>query len=66
MKRSEMIRKIKSIIATCGPTQPTIVTAEQVLRAIEEAGMLPPEQPIPEYAHSAPNEWEPEDVDSMK
>lgn len=42
MKRSKMLRKIKSIIATCGPTQPTIVTAEQVLRACENAGMKPP------------------------
>lgn len=42
MKRSDMVREIKSIIATCGPTQPTIVTAEQVLKACEDAGMAPP------------------------
>ena len=39
MKRSKMIREIKSIIATCGPTQPTIVTAEQVLNRMEHLGM---------------------------
>jgi hypothetical protein len=42
MKRSEMVKQIKSIIATCGPTQPTIKTAKQVLKACEDAGMLPP------------------------
>jgi len=38
MKRSEIIREIKSIIATCGPTQPTIDTAIQVLDRIEKLG----------------------------
>lgn len=43
MKRSKAIKKIKSIIATRGPTQPTIDTAEQVLDMLEnELGMLPP------------------------
>jgi len=43
MKRSKVIREIKSIIATCGPTQPTIETAEKVLSRLESLGMLPPE-----------------------
>jgi hypothetical protein len=47
MKRGDMVREIKSIIATCGPTQPTIVTAEQVLSRIEAIGMLPPGYPKP-------------------
>lgn len=38
MKRSEVISEIKSIIATCGPTQPTILTAEQVLNKVEALG----------------------------
>ena len=42
MRKSEMIKRIKSIIATKGPTQPTIKTARQVLQACEDAGMLPP------------------------
>jgi len=42
MKRSDAIREIKSIIATCGPTQPTIDTAKQVLDRLEKLGMMPP------------------------
>lgn len=38
MKRSEVISEIKSIIATCWPTQPTILTAEQVLDKVEALG----------------------------
>lgn len=39
MKRSEIVSEIKSVIATVGPTQPTIVTAEQVLHVLEALGM---------------------------
>jgi len=39
MKRSKIIRKIKSIIATRGPIQPTIKTAAQVLESLERHGM---------------------------
>lgn len=59
MKRSDMLKQIKSIIATCGPTQPTVETAEQVLKACEDAGMVPPHTKVINcncYDHN----WEPE------
>jgi hypothetical protein len=72
MKRSEMIKKIKSIIATRGPTQPTIDTAQQVLDMLEEEGILPPKAWVvtnPDNPHypelhdykELVNLWEPED-----
>lgn len=72
MRRSKMIREIKSIIATRGPTQPTIDTAEQVLSKLEELGMLPPKAWIvtnpdnPRYPElqnykELVHMWEPED-----
>lgn len=42
MKRSEMVGKIKKIISICGPTQPTIDTANQIMNMLEKEGMLPP------------------------
>lgn len=67
MKRSEAVRQIKSIIATCGPTQPTIETAEQVLARLESLGMLPPPITVSDPGHFPgdsftyqANEWETE------
>ncbi len=63
MRRSEAIKKIKSIIATRGPTQPTIDTAEQVLDMLEqEVGMLPPYNPQ-HLDHGAMQDcqWDPEE-----
>jgi len=36
MDRAKLLTQIKSIIATRGPTQPTIVTASQVLELMEQ------------------------------
>lgn len=61
MRRSDIVREIKSIIATCAPTQPTIDTAEQVLAKLEALGMLPPEidKTIEKHLCTV-NEWEAE------
>lgn len=68
MKRSEMVKEIISVIATCDPTQPTIETAEQVLTRMELLGILPPQIWKNDPGHFRGdafsyviNEWEPED-----
>ena len=71
MKRSDAVQEITNAIINALGADPD--TGEvllpndlsylglAVLNKCEELGMLPPMQPIPEYAFQAPNEWEPED-----
>lgn len=64
MKRSEMIERIVySALSWDGLDTsgvPLEEIAEDVLKVCEQAGMLPPMLPIPEYAYQAEHEWEPE------
>jgi len=61
MKRSEMIELLKNVIYEKAERHIFAYNlACKVLDAIEEAGMLPPMLPIPEYAMQAEHAWEPE------
>jgi len=70
MKKSEMLDHMyQDIIEAIASRASSNETDEKYWRRKVEGlldmqlgfGMLPPMQPIPEYAFQAPNEWEPED-----
>ena len=64
MKRSKMLKVIKKVLDTWQDCRHEPKMYEQVLKAVEKAGMLPPEIPEPGQPmhpeNSFINEWEPE------
>jgi hypothetical protein len=60
MKRSEMIELLKSLRFAGADWADDETWAENLIAHLEEVGMVPPMQPIPEHQFQAPNEWEPE------
>jgi hypothetical protein len=60
MKRSEMLEKIRQVLRDVGPE----IQAEEILKTIEEAGMLPPvireKSVLPGISDFEVRKWEPE------